>query len=117
MALRTKLQATATRLITKFGDTLQSVTYITTAGATEFDLPTITPVSVNVEAVVTGVSKWDVSDTIFATDLVVLVSGVYGVADVGGSMTIDGKAHTIVAIKPILAAGVKTAVKYYVRRG
>ena len=117
MALRTKLQNTATRLISKYGDTVQSVIITVTAGADEFSPPTLTPVSKPIDAVVTGVSKWETSETILSSDLKCLVSGVYPVADIGGSMTIGGKQYKIIERQDILATGVKSAVKYFVRRG
>jgi hypothetical protein len=117
MTLRSKLQATATRLTGKHGDSVGFVTVTSTSGATEFDLPTLTETVTPIDAVVTGLCKWDVTDTILATDLAVLVSGAAPRAAVGGIVTIDGKSHTIIAIKPIMAAGIASAVKYFVRRG
>lgn len=117
MALRTKLQNTATRLINKYGDTVQTVTITVTDGVDEFDPPTLTPIPTDINAVVTGVSKWETIETILSSDLKCLVSGVYPVADIGGSMTIGGKQYKIIERQDILATGVKSAVKYFVRRG
>ena len=117
MSLRTRMAKTATRLIGKYGDEQKFVTIVSTPGATEFDPPTLTPTPVEVNALVTGVSKWEVSETIMATDLKVLVSGEVAMFDVGGLMKIDGKNHTIIARNKILASGVASMVKYFVRHG
>ena len=90
---------------------------MSTPGATEFDPPTLTPTPVEINAVVTGVSKWEVSETILTTDLKVLVSGEVALFDVGGLMKIDDVNYTIIARNKVLAAGVASMVKYFVRQG
>jgi len=117
MSLRTRMAKTATRLIGKYGDEQKFITIVSTPGATEFDQPTLTPTPVGVSAVVAGVSKWEVSETILTTDLKVLVSGEVALFDVGGLMKIDDVNHTIIARSKVLAAGVASMVKYFVRAG
>lgn len=117
MSLRSKMAKTATRLIGKYGDAQQFVTIVSTPGIDEFAPPTLTPTPVGVNAVVTGVSKWEVNETVLSTDLKVLVSGEVALFDVGGLMKIDGKNYTIIARNKVLAAGVASMVKYFVRAG
>lgn len=111
------MAATADRLVSKYGDEQQFVTIVSTPGATEFDVPTVTPTDNPVDAVVTGVSKWEVSETVAASDLKVLVGGSAPVASVGGVIKIDGRNHMIIERRKILAAGTTSAVKYFVRAG
>lgn len=115
MGLRDNLQGTATRLVAKFGDPVQMIVMTSTAGATEFDAPTLTPTETTVEAVVTGANKWKDGETILMGDLAVMVSGAYPVFDIGARVKIDGKQYTIVMRRDILASGVKSAVRYVVR--
>lgn len=108
---------TATRLIGKYGDAQQFVTITSVAGATAFDPPTLTEVPTTVNAVVTGVGKWEASETILTTDLKVLVSGEVALYDVGDLMKIDSDNYTIIARNKVLAAGAVSLVKYFVRAG
>ena len=117
MSLRSRLAVTADRLIAKYGDEQQFITIVSTPGATEFDPPTLTPTDVTVSAVVTGVRKWEVSETVQASDLSVLVGGSAPLAEVGGIIKIDGGNYTVIDVRKILAAGQASAVKYFVRRG
>ena len=117
MSLRARMAKTATRLIGKYGDAQKFVTIVSTPGATEFDPPTLTPTPTTVDAVVTGVSKWEVSETILTTDLKVLVSGEVALYDVGDLIKIDNENYTIIARNKALAAGVASMVKYFVRAG
>lgn len=117
MSLRTRMAKTATRLIGKYGDEQKFVTIVSAPGATEFDPPALTPTPTTVDAVVTGVSKWEVSETILTTDLKVLVSGEAVLYNVGGIMKIDNVNYTIIARNKVLAAGVASMVKYFVRQG
>ncbi|WP_288067983.1 hypothetical protein, partial [Herbaspirillum sp.] len=68
-------------------------------------------------AVVTGVSKWEVSETILTTDLKVLVSGEVALYDVGDLMKIDNENYTIISRRKVLAAGDPSVVIYFVRQG
>ena len=115
MALRGNLQNTATRLIDKFGDAVNIVTVTITPGANTYSPPITTTSLTPVNAVVTGAGKWADGETIIMTDLVVLVSGASVLADVGGIIQINSKPHTIVARTDILATGIKSAVRYFVR--
>lgn len=117
MSLRSRMAATADKLIAKYGDEQQFVTIVSTPGVDEFDPPTETETEVTVNAVVTGVGKWEQSDTIISSDLKVLVGGGAPLAEVGGVIKIDDKNHTIIERQKILASGVASAVKYFVRRG
>lgn len=117
MSLRSRMTATADRLVAKYGDEQQFVTIVSTPGATEFDPPTLTPTSTTVKAVVTGVRKWEVSETVQASDLSVLVGGGAPLSEVGGIIKIDAQNHTVIEVRKILAAGQASAVKYIVRRG
>lgn len=117
MTLRSKMQKTATKLIGKHGDNVQNITVTRVDGADEFEQPTLTTVYVDVKAIVTGVNRWDVGDTILTGDLSVLVSGDNVIADVGNNMQIDGVSYRVIDRRDILAAGLKSAVKYFVRRG
>lgn len=117
MGLREKLQKTADKLISKHGDSVQSITVTSIAGATEFDVPTLLPTETVMDAVVTGVGRWDVSDTILSTDLKVLVSGSYTPLDIGGIIMINDAPHKIIMKREMLATGTVSAVSYFVRRG
>jgi hypothetical protein len=117
MALRSRLASTADRLIAKFGDEQQFITIFVTPGVDEFDPPTLAETEITVNAVVTGVGKWEQSETILSSDLRVLVGGGAPIADVGGVIKIDDKNHTIIERQKILASGQASAVKYFVRRG
>lgn len=117
MSLRARMAKTATRLIGKYGDEQKAITITTSDGATEFDPPIMSQSSVDIKAVVTGVSKWEVGETILATDLKVLVSGEVALFDVGCLMKIDDVNYTIIARNKVLAAGVASMVKYFVRAG
>ena len=117
MSLRSRMAATADRLIAKFGDAQQFVTIVSTPGATEFDPPTLTPTETTVNAVVTGVRQWETNEAITASDLSVLVGGGAPVVDVGSIIKIDSRNHTVIQVKKILAAGQASAVKYFVRAG
>lgn len=117
MGLRERMGATADRLISKYGDTQQIVAIVTTPGATEFDAPSIAETTTDVKAVVTGVRQWEVSETVLASDLHVLVSGEAPSVAVGGVIKIDGDNHTVIQARKMLAAGYASAVKYTVRRG
>lgn len=117
MSLRSRMAVTADRLIAKYGDEQQFVTIVSTHGATEFDPPTLTPTEATVNAVVTGVRQWDTSETVTASDLVVLVGGSAPIAAVGDIIKIDSKNHTVIQVRKILAAGRASAVKYFVRAG
>jgi len=117
MSLRSKMAKTATRLIAKYGDTQQVVTVATVEGATEFDPPIVSQASTDIKAVVTGVSKWEVSETVLATDLKVIVTGEAQIFDVGGIIKIDNANHTIISRRKVLAAGDPSAVIYFVRQG
>lgn len=115
MSLRNNLQGTATRLIGKFGDAVQSVTITTTAGVNEFDAPTRTATATPFDAIVTGASKWANGDTILHSDLRVLVSGAVPLMAVGDKVEINGKLHTVTVVDAKLATGVASAVVYFVR--
>lgn len=117
MSLRTRMAKAATRLIGKYGDEQKAITITTSDGATEFDPPIVSQSSVDIKAVVTGVSKWEVGETILATDLKVIVTGEAQVFDVGGIMKIDGSNHIIISRRKALAAGDPSVVIYFVRRG
>lgn len=117
MSLRSRMAATADRLIAKYGDEQQFVTIVSAPGATEFDPPTLTPTDVTVNAVVTGVRQWETSETVTASDLSVLVGGGSPLAAVGDVINIDANNHTVIQVKKILAAGQASAVKYFVRAG
>jgi hypothetical protein len=108
---------TATRLISKYGDTQQAVTVTTVEGATEFDPPIVSQSSTDIKAVVTGVSKWEVNETVLSTDLKVIVTGEAQVFDIGGIMKIDSSNHTIISRRKVLAAGDPSVVIYFVRQG
>lgn len=116
MSLRNKLQGTATRLISKYGDKIQKITITTTSGVTAFDQPTITKTTTPIDAVVTGAGKWADGETILHSDLRVLVSGSFPLGAVGDKMEINGNEYTITMRNDILATGVKSAVIYFVRR-
>jgi hypothetical protein len=105
------------RLIAKYGDEQQFVTIVSTPGATEFDVPTLTETETTVNAVVTGVSKWEVNETVLSTDLKVIVTGEAQVFDIGGIMKIDSSNHTIISRRKVLAAGDPSVVIYFVRQG
>ena len=115
MSLRGRMAKVADRLIAKHGDNVDAVTVTMVDGATEFDPPTSSKSSVQVGAVVSGVSKWDVNDTILMTDLKVSVSGLAPMQPMGGVIEIDGVSHTIVHIQKVMASGVPSLVKYFVR--
>lgn len=117
MGLRERMANTADRLISKYGDEQQFVTLVSAPGATEFDPPTLTPTDTTVNAVVTGVKQWETSETVTASDLVVIVGGGAPLVDVGGIIKIDAKNHTVIQVRKVLAAGQASAVKYYVRAG
>ena len=120
MALRDKLQATATRLIGNATDERDEVFIVAetiTPGATEFDPPLISTVDTRIDAIVTGAGSWVDGDTILMSDLRVVVSGFYDLVPVGGSFKINGKNHVVKIADPKLATGVKSAVIYFVRRG
>lgn len=117
MSLRSRMASVSDRLIAKYGDEQQFVTIVSTPGATEFDVPTLTETETTVKAVVTGVRQWEVSETVLASDLHVLVSGEAPSVAVGGVIKIDGDNHTVIQARKMLAAGYASAVKYTVRRG
>lgn len=117
MSLRQRMAATADRLIAKYGDGQQFVTITSTPGATELDPPTLTETEITVNAVVSGVRQWEVSETVTASDLSVLVGGGAPIALVGDIIKIDDENHVVIQVKKILAAGIPSAVKYFVRRG
>ena len=75
MSLRSRMASVSDRLIAKYGDEQQFVTIVSTPGATEFDVPTLTETETTVNAVVTGVRQWETSETVTASDLSVLVGG------------------------------------------
>lgn len=116
MGLRDNLQNTATRLIGKFGDTIQTVTITVAADIDEFAPPSITATPTDIQAVVTGAGKWADGETILHSDLRVLVSGAFPTVEVGAKMTINEKQYTVKVRNDILATGVKSAVIYFVRR-
>jgi len=66
---------------------------------------------------VSGVSKWEVSETVLVTDLKAIATGEAQIFDVGGIIKIDGKNHTIISRRKALAAGDPSAVIYFVRQG
>jgi hypothetical protein len=117
MTLRTKLQKTATRLVGKFGDSVNIVVIAVNESFDGFSPPTSTTVRTSMQAVVTGVKQYDVNETIRSSDLAVLVSGANPLVGIGGVIEIDGKQHTVIECRDILATGVKSAVKYFVRHG
>ena len=115
MALRANLQATATRLIAKFGDEVNNVAIVSTPGLTEYDLPSEAVTLTPVDAVVTGAGKWADGTSILMTDYAVLVSGASALINVGDTLQIDGKPFIVTLRQDILATGVKSAVRYFVR--
>ena len=117
MALRERLQGVASRLTAQFGDTVQLVTLTTTQGETEFDPPTVTETLTPVPAVVTGAGRWADQETIRQTDLIVIVSGEHTQVNTGDQIKIDGDNHEVILKRKILASGVASAIRYFVRRG
>ena len=117
MSLRQRLQNVASRLTSQYGDTVQLVTLSTTQGATEFDPPTVTENLTAVPAVVTGAGRWADQETIRQTDLMVTVSGEHAEVNTGDQIKIDGDNHEVILKRKILASGLASAIKYFVRRG
>lgn len=117
MNLRSRMASVSDRLIAKYGDEQQFVTIVSTPGATEFDVPTLTETETTVNAVVTGVRQWETSETVTASDLGVLVGGGATIAQVGDIIKIDDENHTVIQVRKILAAGQASAIKYFVRAG
>jgi len=107
----------AKRLIPLAETVVGLVTITSTPGATDFDPPTLTPATVEVDAVVTGVSKWETSSTVVSSDRKVLVEGGLPALGVGGVIRIDGRNNTIVDKTEILEGGYPSAIKYFVRQG
>lgn len=117
MALRDRLESVATRLIGQHGDTVDIVIYIEEPGFDEFTPPTHTQKETPIKAVVTGASEWADGSVILQSDLAVLVSGEGPEADVDDLIKIDGVEYTVIQKRKILAAGVASAIRYFVRRG
>lgn len=117
MSLRSRMAATADRLIAKYGDEQQFVTIVSTPGVDEFDPPTLTPTTTAVSAVVTGAQKWADNEIVLQSDLAVLVGASAPRASLGGTVRIDGDDYIIIQVNPILAGGFASAVRYIVRRG
>lgn len=117
MALRDRLASVATRLIGQHGDTVNVVMYIEEPGFDEFTPPTHTIKRTPIKAVVTGASEWADGSVILHSDLAVLVSGEEPETQVDAIIEIDGIEYTVIQKHRILAAGVASAVRYFVRRG
>lgn len=107
----------AKRLIPLAQTKVDFVAITTTPGATEFDPPTTSETLTSVSAAVTGVSKWEVSETVVSSDKKVLVDGGLPIQDIGGIIKIAGRNHKIIDKLEILEGGYPSAVKYFVRRG
>lgn len=117
MSLRSRMAATADRLIAKYGDEQQFVTFTVVPRVDEFDPPTLTPTTTTVNAVVTGAQRWADNEIVLQSDLAVLVGASAPRASLGGTVRIDGDDYIIIQVNPILAGGFASAVRYIVRRG
>lgn len=103
-SLYDRLTTTSAGLLAKFKQgTVEIGTTTTTAGADEWDPPTQSTTWVEVDAIVSGVSSKYVDGVkILASDLQVLAQAT---VSAGQLVRIDGEVVTVLAIKPVPAAG------------
>jgi hypothetical protein len=112
----TKLQGTATRLLTKFNQgTIEYVDPGTPTGDEWNPIPG-TPTAYSLNATASGVSDQYVDGTtVLASDLMVNAAVFDIEPSMKGTVTIDGKTHQIIRIIPKPAAGVTVAWGIIVR--
>lgn len=109
------MSATAKRLLTRFNQgALSSIVITETAGASEFDPPTMSPVATTRQGVSRGVSsKFVDGENILSTDLQLMIEATSLTVD--NRMTIDGKSVQILRVDQIPPSGVVVATRVFVR--
>ena len=116
MSFYEELQAIAGGVLAEFDQGgMSKIEITTTPAANEWELDTVTPTPVAIDAVVKGVSqKYVDGERIVATDLEAILPGDVSI-DTGSNVTVNGKSVQVIAVMPTPASGTPVIVKVVLR--
>lgn len=116
MTFYTDLQAIAKGVLAEFNQGgFSKITITTTPAANEWELDTVTPTPVAIDAVVKGVSqKYVDGSRIVATDLEATLPGDVNI-DTGSNVTINGDAVQVIEVMPTPPSGTPVIIRVVLR--